>query len=114
MSFAVMHRHMRSRSHVLEATKCIMQCSRSEECRLDILDRKIMPYLQEICRKWSRQPEILRSILRTFNWTANTRERLITLVDGGCVVTVLQCMKRHINDFRVVSPGIIERQMIIL
>ena len=105
ISFAIIHTYMKSYSHVEEGLKCVMQCSRSEICRKDIIDRRIIVYLNEIARKYSKYPEVLRCILRTFNWTANIKERLMYLCDIGALCTVLQCMKRHINNKLVVSPG---------
>ena len=105
VSFSILHTYMKSSSHVEESLKCVLQCARSESCRNYIVERRIIVYLNEIARMYSKHPEILRSILRTFNWTANTQERLIYVCDIGCIHTVLQCMKRHINDKLVVSPG---------
>ena len=106
VSFSIIHSHMNSHSHVEEGIKCVMQCARSELCRRDIIDRRVIVYLNEIARKYSKHPEILRPILRTFNWTANTMDRLKYVCDADCTGTVLQCMKRHINNKLVVSPGL--------
>jgi hypothetical protein len=105
LSFAILHSHMDSVSHVDESMRlfstqqyitcsfnrscilfrCIMQCARSESCRQDIIERRIIVYASEVCRMYSKNPEILRSVITLFSWTANTMHNLKTLCDLGAV-----------------------------
>ena len=89
----------------LISCRCIMQCARSESCRKDIIERRVVVYAMEVCRMYSRKPDILRSAIVLFSWTANTITNLNIICDLGGISTTLKCMKRHLNDHRVVSPG---------
>jgi hypothetical protein len=69
------------------------------------MDRRIIVYAMEICRMYSRKPDILRSAIVLLSWTGNTISNLKRICDLGGISTTLKCMKRHLNDYRVVSPG---------
>ena len=107
VAFNTLHIYMKNHDHVEQAVQCIMQCSRSELCRSEILEQKMYLYLTIICKRYSKHGEIIRAILKTFNWITTTPERIITLCDDKAVSTVINCMKRHMNNADVLGPGML-------
>lgn len=107
LSFAICHIHMKSREHVDEAVRCVCQCARSEYCRRDIIGRRIYAYINNICKRFVRDPSILRFSLKFFNWTATDDDRLRDLSDAGITATVITIMKRHQRNGSVLGPGML-------
>lgn len=105
--FSIANRYMRSEEHVTVAMRCLMQCARSEVCRLYILEHCLLRYYTIFCKSFSKKPDIIRSALRSFNWVATSDERLIDLFKIGCVNTTLKCMERHISNSEVTRVFII-------
>jgi hypothetical protein len=105
--FSIANRHMRSAEHVSVCMKALMQCARSEQCRLYILDNSLLGYYTLFCKGFSKNPDIIRSVLRSFNWVATTDERLVLLFQLGCVNTAIKCMERHIADPVVLAPALL-------
>lgn len=105
--FNIGHSYMSSKQHVEQAVQCIMQCSRSEICRRDIIQSKLHLYLTLYCKKYSRDPLILRPVLKTFNWITTSSDRIIMLCQDQAVSTVINCMRRHMNNSDVLGPGML-------
>lgn len=106
-AFYVFHRYMQSLEHVEHAVQCIMQCVRSELCRVDFLERQLQIYLTIACKRYSRKAVILRPILKIFNWVTTNVTRMAILYDHKAVVTTLKCMQRHIANGEVLAPGML-------
>ncbi len=107
LSFAIAHIHMKSREHVDEAIRCVCQCARSEHCRRDIMVRRVFAYVNNICKRFVRDPSILRFSLKFFNWTATNNDRLREISDAGVTATVITVMKRHQENGSVLGPGML-------
>jgi hypothetical protein len=107
LAFAIGHIHLKSRQHVDEAVRCVCQSARSEHCRRDIMSRRLYAYINNICKRYVRDPSILRFALKLFNWTATTDDRIRELSDSGVTATVIQVMKRHQRNGSVLGPGML-------
>jgi hypothetical protein len=107
ISFSIAHTHMNSASHVEAACKCITQCARSEVCRLAILQHSYTPYLINFCRKFSKNTTIIRSTLMLFMWITTDQARLEYICSIHGVNTAIQCLKRHQDNTKVISPAIL-------
>ena len=107
LAFNIGHRYMSSKEHVEQVVQCIMQCSRSEICRVDILELKMHLYLTIFCKSYSRNALILRAVLKTFNWLTTTSQRIVTLCHDKALITVINCMKRHMSNADVLAPGML-------
>lgn len=105
-SFGFGHTFMTSVAHVEEACQSVMQFSRGERARVDILARRVPVYLQNMCRRFSQAPAVVRPVLKTFIWVANSDKRMKVLVDWGAIVTTIKCMQRHITNPRILAPAI--------
>lgn len=106
-AFNIGHTYMSSKPHVEQAVQCVMQCSRSETCRADIIDRKLHLYLTLYCKRYSQDATILRPVLKTFNWITTSANRIILLCQDKAVSTVINCMRRHMNNSDVLGPGML-------
>lgn len=100
--FSIANRYMRSEPHVACALRCLMQCSRAEVCRIYILENNLLGYYTLFCKSFPRKPEIIRSVLRSFNWVATTDDRLVTLFKLGCIKTTIKCMERNLSNSSVI------------
>lgn len=107
MCFTIAHNHMNSASHVEAACKCITQCARSERCRVAIIEHHMVPYMINFCKKFSKNPHILRATLMLLFWLTTNQERLEYVCEVHGVNTALQCMKRHPSNAKVLSPAIL-------
>ena len=107
MCFSIAHNHMNSASHVETACKCITQCARSEQCRVAILEHNMLPYMINFCKKFSKNPHILRATLMLMFWLTTNQARLEYACRVHGVNTALQCMKRHASNPKVLSPAIL-------
>jgi hypothetical protein len=107
MAFSIAHMHMNSPSHLEAACKCLTQCARSEVGRLAILELNVTPYMVNFCRKYSKNASIIRSTLMLFLWLTTDQARLEYLCGIHGVNTAIQCLKRHKDDTKVISPAIL-------
>lgn len=103
--FAIMLRRMRSEPHIRAGMACLLQCARSEACREYILDNNYLRYYTLFCKNFSKNVDIVRSVIRSFNWVATTNQRLVMLFESECIDTVLRCMKRHPSHSEVLAPA---------
>lgn len=107
IAFGIGHVYMDKEAHVEMATHCVMQCSRSEICRRDIMDRRIVKYCSMFCEKYLKNISIVRSVLKLYNWVTTTRERIQALCQDNCVSVTLKCMARHKANAGVLAPAIL-------
>mmetsp|Transcript_31144 Transcript_31144/g.52069 ORF Transcript_31144/g.52069 Transcript_31144/m.52069 type:complete len:533 (-) Transcript_31144:92-1690(-) len=108
MCFKIAHHHMNSASHVEVAAHCITQTARSEVCRQAIQRLNIIAYMINFCKRFSKNPKIIRPTLMLMLWFSTNQPRLeyvCTFLKG--VHATLQCMRRHPSRPGVVSPGIL-------
>ena len=106
-AFNMAHYYMNSKEHVNAALRCIAQCSRSEICRKDILNRNILPYIKKFVVKYHKTASIVRSSLKLYNWTANNDVRLRDACNLGIVPIVVKCLDEHKTNADVLAPGIL-------
>lgn len=107
MAFSIAHTYMNSASHVEACCHCITQCTRSETCRLAILRQNIPAYMIHFCKKYSKNAQIIRSTLLLFTWITTDQARLEYVCSIHGVNTAIQCIKRHTNNSKVLSPAIL-------
>ena len=105
--FSIANRYMKSVSHVTVALRGMMQCSRAEVCRQYILEENLLGYFTLFCKSFSKNANVIRPVLRSFNWVSTTDERLVRLFKLGCVNTTIKCMDRHISDPAVLAPALL-------
>ena len=67
----------------------------------------IYSYVNNICKRFVRDPSILRYSLKFFNWTATTTERLKELSDAVIISTIITVMSRHQQNGGVLGPGML-------
>jgi hypothetical protein len=103
--FSIVLRRMRSELHVRAAMACMLQCARSEACREHILENNYLRYYTLLCKNFSRNVDIVRNVIRSFNWVATTNQRLVILFESDCIDTVLRCMQRHPSHSEVLAPA---------
>jgi hypothetical protein len=103
--FSIVLRRMRSEPHVRAGMACMLQCARSEACREYILDNNYLRYYTLLCKNFSRNVDIVRNVIRSFNWVATTNQRLVILFESDCIDTVLRCMQRHPSHSEVLAPA---------
>lgn len=101
------HVFMDSVAHVEESCQCVMQFSRNEAARQDIMARKLPVYMTNMCKRYSRAPGVIRPVLKCFNWVATTKARMRTLCSWGAVLTTVKCMQRHNSNGRILAPGML-------
>jgi hypothetical protein len=104
ISFNIGHRNMNEVDLVEHAVASVLQCSRSEVCRREIFRLNIVSYYMIYCKKYSRNANILKHILKLFNWVTSTDQRLLDLYDLGGARTVVKCMERHMNNPAILAP----------
>ena len=107
VSFIIGHYYLNSATHVEHSTACVLQCARSEVCRVVMLEKNYISYLFMYCKKYSRNHIILRSIMKLMNWISSTDDRLIHLYNIGATRTVLKCMERHMEKGEVLAPALL-------
>lgn len=104
LAFNIGHRHLDNPDIIELSIRCVLQCSREEICRIEIFGKNLIGYYMLYCRQYSRTPTILKHILKLFNWISSTNERLVYLYENGAAQTVLNCMKRHMNNSSILAP----------
>lgn len=104
--FSIAHLYMNSKSHIDLAARCIMQCSRSEVNRSEIIKLNVINYLLTFSGRFAKNSSILRSILRLLLWVSNTQERLEIVCQLKGVHVALRCMKKHTSNRDVMGPAI--------
>lgn len=105
--FGIGHRFMSNHLFIEHSTRFLMQGCRLEPCRVEILDRRLLQYAIIYCQKYSRNPSILRSVLKSFNWISSTPERVILMYEAGAAKTIIQCMKRHMSNPDILAPSML-------
>jgi hypothetical protein len=75
-TFGFGHTFMDSVAHVEEAAQCVMQFSRGEKGRADIMARRVPVYMSNFCRRYSHAPAVIRPVLKTYCWVASTKARM--------------------------------------
>ena len=105
LTFRITHRFMSHINHVIAGMNCILQCSRSEICRSEIIELKIIGYCINFCKRHSKSPDVIRPVLRLFTWISITIERLTNICNLGAIEACLQCMKRHTGNAKVLAAG---------
>lgn len=85
----------------------VTQCSRNEFNRVDILNRGVMGFAMQYCKKYSKHALILRSILKLFNWITTNHERMLFVCDLEAIDTVIRCIIRHKTSEAVLAPSIL-------
>ena len=106
-TFFIGYSHMKSEEHVENSFYCVLQTARSAVCRYEILDSGLVPYLTILLKKYSRNTNIVRCMLRLFNWVGNTPETIEALVGLDTVETTIRCVQRHHRDGQVLSPAML-------
>lgn len=107
MSFAVLHIHMNSPKHVEAAMRCLMQSSRSEVCRIDIMGRNYIPYIMQTCKRFSKTPSILRSTLKFLTWLSTDVVRMEAITKNKGIALAIQCIMRYSGRKDVVGPAVV-------
>lgn len=105
MAFNAGHCYMRSKEHVDNAVRCILQCSRSEVCRQAIINNNLISYCTLFCKKYVKEVSIVRSVLKLYNWVTTSQSRMELLCDMGCIGVTMRCMHAHPNRAEVLAPG---------
>jgi hypothetical protein len=90
LTFSIGHRFMNSLPHVEGAMRCVLQCARSEVCREDIMKRRLIGYCTNFCKRYSREPNVVRYVLKLFNWVTTTLERMQIVYSMNAVDTTLR------------------------
>lgn len=106
-TFFIGYCHMKSEAHVENAFFCVLQTSRAAVCRYDILDSGIVPYMTILLKRFSRNTNIVRCMMRLFNWVGNTPATLEALVSRDAVETTIRCVQRHMRSGQVLSPAML-------
>ena len=104
ISFLIGHCYLNSVQHVEHSTCCVLQCSRNETCRQEILEKKYITYFLMYCRKYKHNHIIIRSIMKLMNWVTSNDDRLRYLYDIGAPKVVLKCMNYHLERGEVLAP----------
>lgn len=107
IAFSIGHNNMGSLPHLVHALHCVLQCSRSERGRADILNRHYIQYCILFCKKNSACADVLRPVLKLFNWMSSSDERLVLMYEMGGGSTSLKCMERHMNNSDILSPAML-------
>lgn len=107
IGFGVAHRYMNSKSHVEDSLQCMLQCSRSENCRSYIFQHHLISYVIHISKKYPKTPGILRSMLKMFNWSTTTTDRMLELYRLATVPLSIHCMQKHPYDPDVLAPAMV-------
>jgi hypothetical protein len=105
-TFQLGHRHMSSLPHLEEAVACVMHCARAELCRQYIMDKKLPVYIIQYCKRFSRAPDLARPAVKTFNWVSDHPFRMRGVLEMGCLEAVVQLIKRHASNARVLGPAL--------
>jgi hypothetical protein len=105
--FGIGHRYMTNHLFIEHSTRFMMQGCRLEPCRQEILDKRLLSYSMIYCQKYSKNPAILRSVLKSFNWISSTPERVILMYDAGAAKTIIQCMRRHMANPDILAPSML-------
>jgi len=103
--FTVSHQYMSSQAHVEQCVQGILQYSREEAMRSEIMAANMIHYVILYCRMYWRVPRILRSALKLFNWVTDIQERMEAVYHAGAVRTTLKVMERHLSNPDVLAPG---------
>lgn len=106
VAFSIIHRFMGSADHVEMGLNCLLQCCRSEICRMDIMDQKMISYCMLYAKKHWKRASLVRAVLKAFSWVSTSAERMDEICRLGAIELAVELMKRHPCDPVVLAPSV--------
>jgi hypothetical protein len=106
-AFTMSHYYQRSRLHLECSMRCITQCMRKELHRDELFKHNMIPYLIGFTKKFPSSTIIIRAMLKIFNWSTSTPDRMLLIYNLDAVKIAVKCMQKHPFEADVLAPAVV-------